>query len=500
MSGLFEQNDGNTPSGAEAAAEQDQTNHSSDIPEEQNSSDEEIPERKDMNSDSSGDSETDSENTEETVSTVYTPTTGTTFTYPEAEEKEPSRRSPNRGLQGAMIVALLSLCLILGIVGGACGMMIALSRYGGEVEPVVGGTTEAGTVSVTNPEETVTVHKGGTVNVVPLPENGELLSVAQVYEKVEHAVVAVTTSAQMKSSYYGGFYITTGTGSGVIISESGHIVTNYHVVEGASEVKVTLADGQTYTAAYLDGDKAMDIALLKIEAGEELTVAEIGASDGLVIGQEVVAVGNPLGNLPGTVTDGIISALDRTIEIEGYSRTLIQTNAAINPGNSGGGLFDRYGRLVGVVNAKESSEGVEGLGFAIPVDSIFDSLMEIIEDGYIHGRPCLDLDVQMISSANEAFYLYRNQSTGLYIHASRYGEGVDLRVGDRIHSVNGTNVNSEGDLHDVLAAMSPGDTVSVTVGRVAVISSGLWPTYTEEFIDVTVTLIEQIPSSSVVFR
>ncbi|MBO5271133.1 MAG: trypsin-like peptidase domain-containing protein [Clostridia bacterium] len=439
----------------------------------------------------------------ETASTVYTPAAGSTFTYPETVQQTPTptpKKAPRR-ISIAAIAVLLVLCLVLAIVGGAAGMMIALAVS--ENTPNDGEYTGDGVGTDNSPTEGETVNlykENANVNVVTLPEGNEELSISQVYAKVVNSVVAITTSIQTNSAYHGGYYVTKGSGSGVVISEGGHIVTNYHVVDGANEITVRLLNGMEYKAVCLDGDVAMDIALLKIESDTALTPVEIGASDDHVIGQDVVAIGNPLGNLPGTVTDGIVSALERTITIEGYSRKVIQTNAAISPGNSGGGLFDRFGRLVGIVNAKNSSEGAEGLGFAIPIDAVFDDIVEIIEDGYIHGRACLGLDTKAITNVNDAFYYYRNQNIGVYIQASYYEVGVDLREGDRIHSVNGVEIKAESDLNALMSTLQPGDEVTLVVGRIQVVSSGIWTNYKEEYLEATVELIEYVPSFSINFH
>jgi serine protease Do len=444
--------------------------------------------------------ENDSSVQNETVSTVYLPKTGQPFTYPESKEEHanPPRARTSRRSYAAIGAVLLTLCLILGIVGGASGVVIALTKNAG-TESVGKGDGNGGGL-LGGQSSSATLYQGMPVSIETVPTENEEMSVAQVYSRVAMSVVAISTSRQMSSGFSGGFYVTTGAGSGVILTKEGHIITNYHVIDGATEVKVTLTDGREYKGVYLDGDPAKDIALLKIEPQSELIPAVIGSSDTLLIGQEIIAIGNPLGDYPGTVTDGIVSALNRKVEIGGYVRTLIQTNAAINPGNSGGGLFDRYGRLIGVVNAKNSAEGVEGLGFAIPIDLVLEDIVEIIEDGYIHGRACLDLDFKAITNPTDAFYLYRNQSAGIYIQLSRYDEALDLSAGDRIHAINGIEIRSESDLHSVLATLTPGDEVQLTVGRVKAVTSGFFTSYKEEYFEVTVPLKEYVPASSITFR
>ena len=206
--------------------------------------------------------------------------------------------------------------------------------------------------------------------------NGDL-SVAEVVKLVADTVVEITTTNVVTDRFYGQ-YVTSGAGSGVIISDNGYIITNYHVIEGARSISVRLTDGSEFKASLIGGDVGNDIAVLKISA-TGLRAAVMGSSKSLVVGQEVVAIGNPLGSLGGTVTNGIISALDRTVVVDGYQMTLMQTNAAINPGNSGGGLFNRAGELIGIVNAKRSDTGIEGLGFAIPIDIAWDVTQAILK-------------------------------------------------------------------------------------------------------------------------
>ena len=226
------------------------------------------------------------------------------------------------------------------------------------------------------------IKNDGTINVTEqLGSTGytDSLSISQVVELVADTVVEITTTNVVTDRFYGQ-YVTSGAGSGVIISENGYIITNNHVIDGAQRIYVRLTDGSEFEAKLIGGDAEKDIALIKINA-TGLKAAVMGSSKSLVVGQEVVAIGNPLGSLGGTVTDGIISALDRTVVVDGHQMTLMQTNAAINPGNSGGGLFNRAGELIGIVNAKQSDTGIEGLGFAIPIDIAWDAA-KTIADGY----------------------------------------------------------------------------------------------------------------------
>lgn len=195
-------------------------------------------------------------------------------------------------------------------------------------------------------------------------------------------MVEVTTKTN--SGYFG--EVATGAGSGVILTADGYIVTNHHVVDGGSAFTVRTRSGDTYEASLVGSDSQTDLAVLKIDA-EGLTPAVLGDSDKLVVGETAVAIGNPLGELGGTVTSGIISALSREITTSaGATMELLQTNAAINPGNSGGGLFNSSGELIGIVNAKSVGEDIEGLGFAIPINTAKSVIEDLISDGYVRGR------------------------------------------------------------------------------------------------------------------
>jgi serine protease Do len=264
--------------------------------------------------------------------------------------------------------------------------------------------------------------------------------------------------------------VLSGAGSGVIITKDGYIATNHHVVSGASKIKVTLANGENYDAKLIASDAETDLAVIKIEEND-LNAATIGDSSRLVVGQTVLAIGNPLGSLGGTVTEGIISALDRKIEIEKESMTLLQISAAVNPGNSGGGLFDEEGNLIGIVNAKVSTnysgDPIEGLGFAIPSNIVQKITGELINHGYVTGR--VTLGVTFINIADErTAMMYRVSKTGIYILRVENGSNASnagLRSGDYIASINGTKIRSSSDMDEILEKISPGDTLSSTVER-----------------------------------
>lgn len=289
-----------------------------------------------------------------------------------------------------------------------------------------------------------------------------ILSVATVVARVANSVVEITTGTVSHSGSMG-HIITSGSGSGVIISSEGYIITNHHVIEGADRITVRLTDGTEYGAALVGTDEKTDIAVIRIAPGDrKLTVAVLGASYDLVAGEDVIAIGNPLGALGGTVTEGMVSATARQIRVGNHVMTLLQTSAPVNPGNSGGGLFNLAGELVGIVNAKVSADNVEGLGFAVPVDTVYKVALELIHFGYVRGRPALDFAVVDISSYQEAYYYFKSPSVGVFVY--RRDHDV-VRYGDRIISADGQPITTSAQLNTVVQSKRIGDTLSLTVKR-----------------------------------
>lgn len=274
------------------------------------------------------------------------------------------RKKRNKGVTVAIIVLLSSILLALITV-----VSMLVPSYG---TGWLGGLGKA-----FQDKKGITVVKNdGSIKVNESTGEADALTVPEVVQKVADTVVEIRTKHTSGNILFG-TYETTGAGSGVIISENGYIITNAHVVDGANEIAVRLSNGKTYSAQLIGSDASVDVAVVRIsETG--LNFARMGSSANLAVGQSVIAIGNPLGTLGGTVTNGIISAKDREVIIDRYRMTLLQTNVAINPGNSGGGLFDMVGQLIGVVNAKKIDEDIEGLGFAIPIDIAWASAEKII--------------------------------------------------------------------------------------------------------------------------
>ena len=337
----------------------------------------------------------------------------------------------------------------------------ALGFGGGIMAGKMGGSGSSDSSAV---QETTAAGSGSTITNAAAKTSA--LTTSDIVKKTANSVVEIVTEATVS----GGFsqrYAAKGAGSGVIISDDGYIVTNYHVIDGANKITVTLRDGtSSYDAKLIGSDEDNDIALLKIDA-TGLTAAEIGNSSDLVVGDYVIAIGNPLGTLGGTVTDGIISALAREVTIENKNLTLLQTNAQISPGNSGGGLFNAEGKLIGIVNAKDSATEVEGIAFAIPINTVSSIIKDLKEYGYSRDKIDTGMKFVDINSYDSAFYYNVNQ-LGVYVLSVDKGsnaEAAGFRSGDLITAVNGTEVSSTADITKALKDKSVGDTVTFTVSR-----------------------------------
>lgn len=288
------------------------------------------------------------------------------------------------------------------------------------------------------------------------------LSVAEVAAKAADSVVEINTET-VSSSFYGGQRVSQSAGSGVILSADGYIVTNNHVVAGADSITVRTRDGKSYAANLVGTDPDTDLAVLKIEASG-LTPAVLGSSDDLVVGETAVAIGNPLGELGGTVTSGIISALSREVTIDNQTMTLLQTNAAINPGNSGGALVDMNGRVVGINSSKIAATEYEGLGFAIPSDTVQPIVSDLMEYGYVQDRPMLGITGQYLNALQAA---WNNVPSGFLVGEVNSEEATrsGLQANDIITAIGDTQVTSSGTIATYIADMKPGDTVTLTVYR-----------------------------------
>ena len=367
-----------------------------------------------------------------------------------AASKPPKKRRKHSGGRIARSAVALVLAAAMGFAGGFVG-----ARVGNAGNKVV----------IQQVERTDSSAASGTA----VSSSG--MTTSQVSEMVSPSVVVITTEQVVYSqwSWYGQNQVESGAGSGVIISSDGYILTCAHVVSGASQITVTIGDTD-YTATVVGEDDTSDVAVLKIDA-TGLTPATVGDSDSLSVGDSVLAVGNPLGELGGTVTSGIVSALNRSVTIQGTSSTntmsLIQMDASVSPGNSGGGLFNMNGELIGLVNAKSSSSDAEGLGFAIPINDAIQVAQDLLENGYVSGRPYMGITYIAVTDAQTAAQFNVN-AYGVYVVDVVQGGPADkagLKVGDRIVSIDGTEIAQKDDLGTLMQQHTAGDTLSITVAR-----------------------------------
>ena len=373
------------------------------------------------------------------------------------DAQPPKKKKKFNGKRVARSAVALVLAAAMGFAGGFVG-----AKFGGSGKVVIQQVA---------PSSTADSASGSDNSITAASSSGSSLTTGQVADLVSPSVVVITTEQVVYSqwSWYGQNQVESGAGSGVIISSDGYILTCAHVVDGASTITVTIGD-KDYTATLVGEDTTSDIAVIKIDA-DGLTPATVGNSDSLKVGQSVMAVGNPLGELGGTVTGGMISALNRSVTIQGSSSvntmSLIQMDASVSPGNSGGGLFNMNGELVGIVNAKSSSSDAEGLGFAIPINDAIKVAQELLENGYVTGRPYLGITYLAVTDAQTASQLGVN-AYGVYVVEVVKGgpaEKAGLQAGDRIVSVDGTEIASKDDLGTLMQKHAAGDTLSITIAR-----------------------------------
>ena len=390
---------------------------------------------------------------------------------PEGEAKPPKKENRWARRAGAA-VALVAVCAGAGFGGGYLGGVAARGASSPVVyeQPKEGDSTTTGSVG----------NDTGSTNGL----SADALSISQIASIVSPSVVEVTTETISTNPFFPQ-YVQDGAGSGVIISEDGYIITNAHVISGASQIKVRTSDKTEYEAELIGSDSKSDIAVLKIEA-TGLTPAVVGNSDNLVVGEFTLAVGNPMGTLGGTVTNGIISALNRDITVQGQTMNLLQTNAAVSPGNSGGGLFNEKGELIGIVNAKSAEEGAEGLGFAIPVNTAMEVAQSLIDNGYVTGRPALGIQVLAVSDW-QMMVQYGVSQPGVYIVDVTEGSCADkagLKAGDLFVSIDGNSVTGTVDVTGALDSHAVGDTLEIQVAREG------------KVVQVSVVLEEQSPQAA----
>lgn len=300
---------------------------------------------------------------------------------------------------------------------------------------------------------------------------GSNMTVQEITDATKDSVVEIKTESVASDSWMQQ-YVTEGAGSGVVITKNGYIMTNNHVIDGASKITVTTADNKEYEAKLVGTDSITDIAVLKISA-KNLTPATYGNSDQLAVGDLAVAIGNPLGELGGTVSAGIISALDRELAIDGKTMTLLQTDASINPGNSGGGLFNGDGQLVGIVVAKSSGSDVEGLGFAIPINKAADVAQQLMKKGYVSDQPSTGMSYSESSQSSGMSQFFGSNQSSQSSNATVYIQEVTgsnakkagFQQGDIVYAVDGEEITSFNALSSIVTSHKVGDKLTFTIVR-----------------------------------
>ena len=342
-----------------------------------------------------------------------------------------------------LVAVGLVLALLMGILGSAIGN----SLFGKGSTTIYEGQRESSVIDVSK------------------IDTGKLMTPAEVYAANVNSTVGITTS--VTTNFWGFQTTSAASGSGFILTEDGYVLTNYHVIESSNSISVTLYDGKSYDAVLIGYDESSDIAVLKIDA-EGLTPVVLGDSDNLNVGDSVVAIGNPLGELTFSLTSGAVSALNREITLSNsVTMNLIQTDCAINSGNSGGALFNLYGEVIGITNAKYSGSGsgasIDNIGFAIPINHVRGIVESIIENGYV-AKPYIGVSVTDVSEETMGYGLPAGAAVKAVSEDSP-AEKAGLQVNDIITAVNGKEISGRTGLSEAVSAASVGDTLTLTVYR-----------------------------------
>ncbi len=386
--------------------------------------------------------------------------------YQHPTEKQPKVKKEKKHHRGfGFAAAMVALVLVTNLATGGILYGLLSDKISDRSSTVSGGYTQS-----------VVDYSGNTASVnVAASDATKYDVIKQIAANVGPAVVGIKLSAYSQSFMGEQSFSEICEGSGVIISGDGYIVTNNHVVEYAKSssqynlsgvvIEVVLQDDRSFEAELIGCDEMTDLAVIKIDA-DDLTVAKLGSSASLAVGDMAVVIGNPLGmEFYGSVTDGIISGLDRSVTIDDTTMNLIQTNAAVNSGNSGGALLNASGEVVGIVNSKVSVSGVEGLGFAIPIDDAKPIIDDLIRYGYVKNRPYIGLSGGDVSSVMSTYYGWPE---GVYVGSVTAGSAAEkagIRMGDVIVELDGEKITSMVDIDSVKSNHSAGDTVSIVVYR-----------------------------------
>ena len=349
-------------------------------------------------------------------------------------------------------VKVTALVLACAVVGGAAG-------YGGAA--LAKGGSGSGT-AISESDRTVTAVE------VKKVDGKTKMQPAEVYASTVNSTVSINT-ASSGTNVFGQTTQTASSGSGFIITQDGYIVTNYHVVNGANTIKVTLYNGDTYDATLVGGDSDYDVAVLKINA-TGLTPVTLGNSADVNVGDSVLAIGNPLGELTFSMSGGYVSSCNRAINVDGTPFNMIQVDCSINPGNSGGPLMNLYGEVVGIVSAKYSTYStttVEGLGFAIPIDDVKSIITDIMENGAVTDKAYMAITAGTMTAQMAAQYSI-DITQGVFVYSvvdGGAGDKAGLRLGDVITKMNDTDLTSRQDMSAAMKSYRAGDTVTLTVYR-----------------------------------
>ena len=381
---------------------------------------------------------------------------------PFAAQPQPSAPVPEQKKKSGKAGKIVALLLACALVGGGSGFgAAALMQKNAAAQP------QSTTQTSSDASVMLEAKRQAAALQVASVDTGKVLTPSEVYAQNVNSTVGITTS--ITTNYFGYQTTSAAAGSGFILTQDGYILTNYHVVEGSNSIKVTTYDGTSYDAQLIGYDESNDIAVLKIDASD-LTPVVLGDSDTLNVGDSVVAIGNPLGELTFSLTTGVVSALDRPVTLStGTTMNLIQTDCAINSGNSGGALFNLYGEVIGITNAKYSSSGssseasIDNIGFAIPIDQVRSIFESIITNGYI-VKPYIGVTVSDVSAESQSYGLPQGAAVRSVTENGPAAE-AGLQENDIITTANGETVTGSNDLVKLVKASAAGDTLELTVYR-----------------------------------
>ena len=369
-------------------------------------------------------------------------------------EPAPQKKSGKAG----KVVALLLACALVG--GGSGWGAAALAQKNSSAAAAPTAASSDASVMLEGQRQTAALQ-------VASVDTSKLLTASEVYAQNVNSTVGITTS--ITTNYFGYQTTAAAAGSGFILTQDGYILTNYHVVESSDSIKVTTYDGTSYDAQLIGYDESNDIAVLKVDAND-LAPVVLGDSDSVSVGDSVVAIGNPLGELTFSLTAGAISALDRPVTLSsGTTMNLMQTDCAINSGNSGGALFNMYGEVIGITNAKYSSSSssseasIDNIGFAIPINQVRSIVESIIQNGYII-KPYIGVSVSDVSSESQSYGLPQGAAVRSVVENSPAAE-AGLQENDIITAANGDAITGSNDLVKLVKAASAGDTLELTIYR-----------------------------------